>query len=387
MFLRRLQETAPELIDFTLYAHRKGLLLPDTYVIDMEIIRENARKILSVSREQGVKLYYMLKQLGRNPVLARMLDELGYEGAVAVDFREALTFARNGTRLGHVGNLGQLPEGALDAVLAARPHIVTVFSPEKAKSLQRAAEKAGIVQPIQLRLSDETGPCYPGQSGGFAPRELPELLPELRKLPNLRLAGLCAFPSFLCDPEGRTVSPTGNAALVRQAREFLEAEGFTDLEINLASVTCCQTMPAIAALGGNRGEPGHGLSGTTPLHRHPGQPERIGYLYLSEISHNTGGHACCYGGGFYPRGHLENAICGIRRTPVGVLPPSAENIDYYFELSQPRTVGEPVIMCFRTQMFTCRSQVVLVDSAAGKLLGRFNGLGMATGGETAWEDL
>ena len=70
-----------------------------------------------------------------------------------------------------------------------------------------------------------------------------------------------------------------------------------------------------------------------------------------------------------------------------MLPPSAENIDYYFELSQPRTVGEPVIMCFRTQMFTCRSQVVLVDSAAGKLLGRFNGLGMATGGETAWEDL
>ena len=194
MFLRRLQETAPELIDFTLYAHRKGLLLPDTYVIDMEIIRENARKILSVSQEQGVKLYYMLKQLGRNPVLARMLDELGYEGAVAVDFREALTFARNGTRLGHVGNLGQIPEGALDAVLAARPHIVTVFSLEKAKSLQRAAEKAGIVQPIQLRLSDETGPCYPGQSGGFAPRELPELLPELRKLPNLCLSQLSVRP-------------------------------------------------------------------------------------------------------------------------------------------------------------------------------------------------
>jgi len=88
MFLRRLQETAPELIDFTLYAHRKGLLLPDTYVIDLEIIRENARKILSASREQGVKLYYMLKQLGRNPVLARMLDELGYEGAV---YREVAT--------------------------------------------------------------------------------------------------------------------------------------------------------------------------------------------------------------------------------------------------------------------------------------------------------
>ena len=81
----------------------------------------------------------------------------------------------------------------------------------------------------------------------------------------------------------------------------------------------------IAAAGGTHGEPGHGLTGTTPYHAgHPDAEERPGYLYVSEVSHNLGDKAYCYGGGHYRRGHMKNALVGT--TPenakvVPVLPP------------------------------------------------------------------
>ena len=37
----------------------------------------------------------MLKQIGRNPLIARALTDMGYVGAVCVDFREALTMVEN----------------------------------------------------------------------------------------------------------------------------------------------------------------------------------------------------------------------------------------------------------------------------------------------------
>lgn len=55
--------------------------MPDSYLIDMDVLIDNAKKILEAAKVRNIRLYFMLKQLGRNPYIAKKLVELGYEGA------------------------------------------------------------------------------------------------------------------------------------------------------------------------------------------------------------------------------------------------------------------------------------------------------------------
>ena len=70
---------------------QNGVILPDTYLLDYDTILENARSIKQAGDANGVQNFFMLKQIGRNPLIARALTDMGYVGAVCVDFREALT--------------------------------------------------------------------------------------------------------------------------------------------------------------------------------------------------------------------------------------------------------------------------------------------------------
>ena len=382
MFLNRLRENNPALIDFARYALRRGELPPNTYILDRCAIHENAQAMLNTAKENNVHLYFMLKQLGRNPLIGQMLDELGFDGAVAVDADEALSYLKNGVHLAHAGHLVQIPQGQVEAIVAARPEVITVYSVEKAAAISEAAGKLGSCQPVMLRVYGPDSPCYPGQSGGFSLDELDRVVTELEKLPHVKIAGVTAFPCFLYDEERTANEPTPSVKAVLEAKARLESRGYTGLQVNLPSATCCATIPRIAALGGTHGEPGHGLTGTTLLHAATAQPERVGYLYLTEVSHNAGGKACCYGGGYYRRGHLKSALCGgsaAEEKLLDVMPVSRDNIDYYFELSEPRPVGEPVILCFRTQIFTTRSRVAVVDTELGQLLGVYTALGEKIG--------
>ena len=110
-------------------------------------------------------------------------------------------------------------------------------------------------------------------------------------------------------------------------------------------------------------------------------PEKQCVVYLSEVSHNFGGKAYCYGGGFYRRGHMANALVGSgpgALRPMGVTPPSLESIDYHFELDNTAQVGESVIMAFRYQIFVTRSDVVLLSGVSGgdpRVVGVWDSLG------------
>ena len=163
---------------------------------------------------------------------------------------------------------------------------------------------------------------------------------------------------------------------------MLRARGYRDLMLNTPSATCTHSIPMIAAAGGTHGEPGHGLTGTTPYHAgHPDAEERPGYLYVSEVSHNLGDKAYCYGGGHYRRGHMKNALVGT--TPenakiVPVLPPDDSSIDYHFELQQNCPVSAAAVMAFRTQFFVTRSRVAVVkglSSGKPELAGLYSALG------------
>ena len=93
MFLRAVMERNRPLVRLGIEWQQKGVILPDTYLLDYDTIVDNARQIKKAGDANGVENFFMLKQIGRNPLIARALTELGFGGAVCVDFREALPMA------------------------------------------------------------------------------------------------------------------------------------------------------------------------------------------------------------------------------------------------------------------------------------------------------
>lgn len=367
MFVKRLQKDNPKFIDAMVRLQQAGQLLPDSYAVDMERFRANGKAIADSAKAKGIKLYFMLKQIGRNPVLAQELVKLGYDGAVVVDFKEAQVMMRHNIPIGNVGHLVQIPEGMVKDVVAYGPEVITVYTADKVRSISRAAAELGREQKLLIRVFGDGDMIYPGQTAGIHLNDLRSFVEEIRGLPGIRIAGITSFPCFLYNAEVDDIAPTPNLDTVLKAKEILIGCGITPEIINTPSTTCCRTLELMAEHGCNCGEPGHGLTGTTPLHVEHEQPEKSCIAYVSEISHNFDGLGYCYGGGFYRRGHAEHALVGrsfADLRPMKVIPPAVEAIDYHFGLSEGCTVGETVIMAFRFQVFVTRSDMVLIEGVA-----------------------
>lgn len=367
MFVERLQKDNPKFIAAMVKLQQQGSLLPDSYAVDMEQFRKNAAAIVASAREKGIKLYFMLKQIGRNPVLAQELVKLGYDGAVVVDFKEAQVMMRHNIPIGNVGHLVQIPEGMVKQVVAYGPEVITVYTADKVRSISRAAAALGREQKLLIRVYGDGDMIYPGQTAGIHLNDLAAFVKQIRDLPGIRVAGITSFPCFLYDAKADDIMPTDNLQTVLKAKAILESYGIVPEIINTPSTTCCRTLEKMAEYGCNCGEPGHGLTGTTPYHVGHENPEKSCIAYVSEISHNFDGLAYCYGGGFYRRSHVEHALVGRsgeKLRSMKVVPPSMEAIDYHFGLDQGCEVGETVIMAFRFQVFVTRSDMVLLEGVA-----------------------
>lgn len=380
MFLDRVIENNPKLVDFAFKLQQEGKILPDTYVLDYDAIIENGKKMKEIADKYQVKLFFMTKQIGRNPEIAKGLMEIGLDGVVAVDFKETLTMIKNNIKLANVGHLVQIPNAALEMVIKNKPEIMTVYNYEMIEKINAVAKKLNHIQDIMPRVVDENSFLYASQQGGFFVDELETLIDKVAKLENVKFAGLTVFPAFLYDKEQVDIIATNNMQAMQKAIHITKEKGLSNLLINLPSATCCQSIKTIYNYGGNSGEPGHGLTGTTPLHKDTVQPEKIGYVYVSEISHTYKENSHCYGGGFYPRGNLENALVGTSLNDSKKVKCSAaiNNIDYHFKLEGKQIIGAGVIMCYRTQVFTTRSQVAVVKGLREenpKLFGLYNSLG------------
>ena len=368
MFLSKLKRDNPQFLKALVDLQQEGKLLPDSYAVDMEQFRKNAAAIVTSAKAKGIKLYFMLKQIGRNPVLAQELVKLGYDGAVVVDFKEAQVMMRHNIPIGNVGHLVQIPEAMVGQVVAYGPEVITIYTAEKAASISRAAQKLGKIQKLLIRVYGDGDMIYPGQTAGIHLDDLKDFIARIKELPGVQIAGITSFPCFLYDGEKDDIAPTANLETVLKAKQILLDCGITPEIINTPSTTCCRTLALMAQYGCNCGEPGHGLTGTTPLHAVHTQPEGSCIAYVSEVSHNFDGLGYCYGGGFYRRGHAENALVGRSMDtlrPMKVVPPSVEAIDYHFGLSQKCEVGETVIMAFRFQVFVTRSDMVLIEGVSG----------------------
>ena len=381
MFLKKVMERNPELLRFAMKLHKDGDILPDTYVLDLDAIVNNAKEMKKAAEENGVRLYFMLKQIGRNPLIAQKLMEVGFDGAVCVDYKEALLMIENGIHIANVGHLEQIPYAAMDRIIAAAPDYVTVYSKEIIAKIDETAKKYGLLQKLLIRLSDDDSKLYSGQVGGFHSRELNDLFDWIEGLENVKVGGLTVFPAFLYDEKENTILPTDNMNAMERGRKIAWEYGLKDLNINLPSANCTASIPLIASCGGTSGEPGHGLTGTTPLHKYNNEPEIPAYVYVSEISHNYEGKSFCYGGGHYRRGHMENVLVGNDLESAvmkKICAPADDSIDYHFEIENGSNVGDCALMAFRTQIFTTRSAVAVVSGiheGEGKLLGLYTSLG------------
>ncbi len=374
MFLDKLIKENQLLIDYSLMMHKQGVFLPDTYVIDIDQVIENAKRILNECGSD-ITPYFMLKQLGRNPYIAKKLINLGYSGAVAVDFKDVITLMENDIPIRHVGHLVQIPSKLIQMVLEYGVEFITVYSYEKAAEISKVAKKLNITQKLFVKIYSSKEHLYNGQYSGFHKNEAIRQIKEINILPNVQVEGLTTFPAFIYSQDKDDVVETENLHALLQVKDELQKENIHISEVNLPSSNCVYNIPLAKSYGATSVEPGHGLSGTTMLHQDHSLDEKISYLYLSEVSHTFDSDSYVYGGGFYARGNLSKALVTVDKKPVKAYPLSPESIDYHLQIEGIHKTGSPVIMCFRTQMFVTRSQIALVEglhSKAPKIVGIYN---------------
>lgn len=368
LFLKSTIKKNPQLIKAACMLHRRGLVPPNTYIVDIQAVSHNARVIAESAAKNGLNLYFMTKQFGRNPEISRSIVEAGIKSAVAVDFDEARQLYRNGIPLGHVGHLVQVPSSLMDWIISTGPEVVTCFSVAKAKDLSDAATKAGKRQDILLRVISPEDFFYPTQRGGIPIDQLPEVIDELKNLPGIRIAGVTSFPCLIMNEATHEVQPTHNVDTLVRAVSVMRSAGIEVSQVNGPSLTCSSTMALLKSLGITHGEPGHALTGTTPLHALTEQPELPAMVYVSEVSHVVGNEAFVFGGGFYARSHLQDVLIGDSPETIfdniyRAQEPCNDHIDYYLPIpnSKGAKVGDTAIFAFRTQVFVTRSYVAVVD--------------------------
>ena len=361
MFLQKVIQRNMPLVEAAVYFHKKGQIQPDTYLLDVDTILENGRQLLMQGEKYKVELLFMSKQYGRNPLLSQKLMDIGFKGAVCVDYKEAQVLHKNGITIGHVGHLVQIPQALTGHFLTMHPQVWTVFSYEKALNIDREAKLQGIVQDIIIKVTNEGDHIYHGQEGGLPLNEVEEFAQKIKGLNNVRLVGATSFPCLLFDDTTKKIIPTKNAYTVKTAVNMLQDMGFTINHINMPSATSYSTIPLLAKLGANFGEPGHSLHGTTPLHAVSNEMEVPAIVYVSEVSHKYKGLSYFYGGGHYMRSDFKRAYIPNQSGYPKVILPSPESIDYYLGLEGEYEIGTTVVSTFRTQLFVTRSDVVLVE--------------------------
>lgn len=392
MFLKSLIAKNPKFLEAAVSLHQSGEIPANSYVIDLDALAANTRHLSAAAKAKGLTVYAMTKQLGRATGALDAITEGGADGYVAVDMDCARPISANGHRIGHLGHLVQVPKHEAGEAARMRPEYWTVFSLNKAKEAAEAAREAGIEQKILVRVFDEGDEFYTGHEGGVALSDLPRAIEFIESLDGASFAGLTTFPALLFDPESRWARITPNMSTVAEAAQVAASLlPDLDLQINAPGTTSTAVLDLLAEAGATQVEPGHGLTGTTPLHALNDLPESPAVLYLSEVAHIHLGTPLCFGGGLYidPVFGEYQASALVARDPSDLdLPPvpadipSPAAIDYYTHLHPPKgrvvEEGASVLFGFRIQAFVARARILGisgVQSGSSSVEGCWNSFG------------
>ena len=393
MFLRPLLRRNRQFVEAAVEFHQAGRIPANSCVLDLDAIEANTDGLCRQAHRLGLAVYAMTKQIGRAPGALAAMTAGGVDGYVAVDMACARPIARHGHNLGHLGHLVQVPRAEAGEAAGLEPDYWTVFSENKAEEAAAAAQRLGRSQRVLVRVFAEGDTFYPGHEGGVALDDLPAMIDCIAGLGGAEFAGLTTFPALLFDSASGGARLTPNAETLARATEIARDHPACPqtLEINAPGTTSTEVLGMLAEAGATQVEPGHGLTGTTPLHGVQDLPEQPAVLYLSEVAHIHQGVPLCFGGGLYidpvfgdyqVRAVVAHDPSEVSTEPVPVDMPAPAAIDYYARLhpGESRTVAEgaTVVFGFRVQAFITRTFVVgLTGVSAGRaqVAGVWNGFG------------
>ena len=388
-FLTRTIDQNPGLIRAAVELHQGGVIPANTLVLDLDVFRLNASLLKDEADRVGLRLYFMSKQHGRNPVVYAAATEDGRATTVSVDIDDAKALHYNRIPLGHVGNLSQIPHTDLPRVVGEmRPEVMSVFSVDKARAASDAALAVGLRQDILIRVRQPGDVVFPGMAGGVDLSELPAAVHAIQTFEGVRIVGVSTFPALSYRNETAPESTPNMATLLRGA-EVLQGLGVEVRQINAPGNTSVSTLEHFARAGATHVEPGSALSGHTTFNLSGLSPERPGAVYVTEISHFVDGTGWVYGGGFFvddpPVPSLSDfasrreALVG--RDPATILerrfrylgidaPPGGGfgSLDYHGLVAVPPSkaqVGDTVVFGFRIQAFVTRANVAVVEGTSG----------------------
>jgi predicted amino acid racemase len=374
MFLDVIRRRNPKLVEHAIRLHQEGQIPANTYVIDLDTVEANARMMVEAARKLGLKIFAMTKQMGRNSSFCRAVKKGGIDKAVAVDMECARACLGAGLDIGHIGHLVQVPRTETGAAVAMTPDYWTVFNIEKADEAEKVSAKAGRRQALLTRIVAAGDKFYRGHEGGFPAEDIVQTAEAIDRMEGAFFSGITTFPALLFDQNTRRLVPTPNLATLERARDSVAKFGRTAIEINAPGTSSTVAFDTLANAGATQVEPGHGLTGTTPLHAFEVLPERPAVVYVSEISHYYGGEAYCFGGGLYldpvfPKYPVKAIVSREPTTSSNALAtvdiPPPEAIDYYGMIDasgrvKPK-IGDTVVFGFRPQVFFTRGYVVGVS--------------------------
>lgn len=375
MFLDVLRRRNPRFIEAAMALHQQGRIPANAYVLDLDAVTANAKVLKDEADRHGLKIYAMTKQVGRSSSFCRAVMAGGIAKSVAVDMACARATHDAGMKVGHLGHLSQVARFEADAAAATlRPDYWTVFNATKAAEAAAGARKSGRVQNLLARIKADGDTFYRGHEGGFDADDIVAVADAMDHLEGGRFAGITTFPALLFDQTSRKVKPTPNLATLTRTAEALRRAGRSDIEVNAPGTTSSVLLGALAEAGATQCEPGNGLHGTTALHAVEDLPELPAVLYLTEVSHLSGGKAYCFGGGFYidpvfPDYPVKAIVSREPTTDARALldveipPPAA--IDYYAMIdantARVPEPGDTAVFGFRGQAFVTRAYVVGVS--------------------------
>lgn len=376
MFLEPLIRRNRALVETAIELHQSGKVPAGSFVLDLDAMQANAEVIAAEAKRLGLAVFAMTKQFGRNPPAMAALQTGGVDKFVAVDMACARPIKRNGFQLGHIGHLVQIPRAEAAEAAGMAADFWTLFNLEKTREAAAACRAVGRRQRVLLRIHAPQDRFYSGHEGGFAVDELPKAIDEIRRLDGLELAGITTFPALLFDGAKQAVLPTHNLSTLERTAAMLRQAGLAKVEINAPGTNSVITLKTLAEAGATQVEPGHALTGTTPLHAVRDLPEVPAVLHVSEVSHFYGGRAYFFGGGLYIDpifpDYPVQAVVGRDGSAlakrVRALIPPPHMIDYYGQLDaadHPQIkVGDSVVLGFRPQVFFTRAPAAPVAGIA-----------------------
>ncbi|MGO9643732.1 MAG: alanine racemase [Candidatus Bathyarchaeia archaeon] len=401
----------PNLVKAAAKLHRACEIPPDTYVMDLDTIRENSIKIYASAKKFGLECYFCAKQFGRNPLVIKAIMDSGIQEAMAMDIEGVKNLHRHGIPIAHVGHFGQIPTSEMEYILQRiRPRVITVFSVEKAKQISTVASRLGITQSLLIKVLDDPRLQALPTGGGFAEHEALDAIKLINQMDNVKVVGTTTYPAFNFSVFNKTHHMSDNfEAMMRVVRRMENELGIRIEQVNAPGRNCVGTMELAAQGGATHVEPGHSFTGTLPNHAfEENSAELPAVVYVTEVSHHFNGHTLAYGDSYMTTaviGSLKNdnmyeyiyACIGndpdtLPSQPLTIARPQEfwySDPSWFMYCSlMPKTkvkVGDTVVFGFRPQIYrTQRGRVAVVTGVQTnkpRLLGLFDRTGVLLEGE------